>query len=110
MRRLLSFVGTLMLLVLVFTGTTAHAAEAFGCIEVRADSAGHFDGDRDQVPADADKGVAHHHGGCGGHCVAVPATVDGAQTSSGDEAPPAFRARRGLPSLEPGRALRPPIA
>ena len=110
MRRFLTMVGTLMLVVLVFTGTTAHAAEAFGCIEVRADSAGHFDGDRDEVPADADKGVAHHHGGCAGHCVAVPATFDAAHLAPGNEAPPAFRAKRVLPSLEPGRALRPPIA
>ncbi len=110
MRRFLNLVGTLMLFVLVFTGTAAHAAEAVGCIEVSSNSAGHFEGDRDQVPADADKGAPHHHGGCSGHHVAVPATFDGAQIASGEEGRPALRAKRGLPGLEPGRALRPPIA
>lgn len=110
MRRLLTLVSTLMLVVLVFTGTTSHAAEAFGCVEVSADSAGHFDGDRDQVPADADKGVPHHHGGCSGHHIAVPATAGATQIAAGDETRPGARNRDGLPSREPDRALRPPIA
>ena len=110
MRRLLTLVGTLMLVVLVWTSTAAHAAEAFGCAEISADSIGHFDGDGDQVPADADKGVPHHHGGCSGHHVGVPATLDAVQPATGEEAAPGGGAKWGLPSLEPDRALRPPIA
>lgn len=110
MRRFLTLVGALMLVVLVWTSSAAHAAEAFGCIEVSANSVGHFDGDDDQVPSDTDKRVPHHHGGCSGHHVGVPATVDAAVPTAAGESPAALRAKYGLPSREPDRALRPPIA
>ena len=36
---------------------------------------GHSAGDADEVPADADKGYPHHHGGCHDHGIGVPATA-----------------------------------
>ena len=110
MRRLLSLVSILMLAVMLWTGTTAHAAEAMGCVEVSAEAFGHFDGDSDQVPADPDKGVPHHHGGCHGHHVGV--AVD----AEAPKAAPAASGTRGLrpeamdAGCDPGTTLRPPIA
>ena len=110
MRRWLTIIGTMMLAVMIWTGTTAHAAEAMGCVEVSVDAAGHFDGDRDEVPADSDKAVPHHHGGCHGHHIAV-ADDDGSE--AGADADPGNRAdlpETDIPGAEPGTALRPPIA
>lgn len=111
MRQWLRLVGSLMLLVMLWTGNAAHAAEAFGCVEVGAEAPGHFDGDGDQTPADPAKGAAHHHGGgCHGHHNA---------TGAGGGAPPlpdsaAALLDRGpdirIAGRAPPTALRPPIA
>ena len=111
MRRWLHLIGSLMLVVMLWTGNVAHAAEAFGCVEVSAETLGHFDGDGDERPTDPDKGVPHHHGGgCHGHHNAV----------AGDDADPAVADRRAilldrspdtlLAGRAPPAALRPPIA
>lgn len=110
MRSLLTLVSALMLAVLAWTSMAAQAADALQCIEVGADSAGHFEGDRDQVPSDSDKGAPHHHGGCSGHHVGVPTTANSIPLSVVEESRPPLRRKFGLPSLEPDRALRPPIA
>ena len=110
MRRWLSLIGTLMLVLMVWTGTTAHAAEAMGCIEVSAESTGHFDGDRDEVPADSDKAVPHHHGGCHGHHVAV---ADRGEPDANATASVGYRTARvklSLARADSGTALSPPIA
>ena len=106
----LRLIASLMVAVMLWTANVAHAAEAFGCVEVSAATPGHVDGDRDQRTGDTDKAVPHHHGGCHGHHNAtaadsgdVPATVSA----------PALLARW-TDLLETGRgpptALRPPIA
>ena len=110
MRGLFSLVGTLMLVVMLWTGTTAHAAEAMGCIEVSVDAAGHFDGDGDEVPADPDKGAPHHHGGCHGHHVGVAADAEGPKTISAASGTRGLRPEALAASCDPGTALRPPIA
>lgn len=110
MRRWLSLLGTLMLVVMLWTGSTAHAAEMFVCVETTAASADHSSGKRDQSPADSGKAATHHHGGCHSHHVAVPG--DEASTVSSDTIAdpvglaPDFR----VAGDEPGTTLRPPIA
>ncbi len=77
MRRLIILVLSMLLASSLGLGSVAHAAEAITCVSVSAEPvAGHVDGDRDQVPADAEKGYPHHHGGCHGHHVGVPITTD----------------------------------
>lgn len=110
MRGLLSLVGTLMLVVMLWTGTTAHAAEAMGCIEVSADAPGHFEGDEDQVPADPDKGVPHHHGGCHGHHVGVASDTEAPNAAPASSNSPGLRHESMASGCDPGTALRPPIA
>lgn len=71
MRRLLPF---LLCLMLVLTGWSSmtHAAEAgdgrLGGIAFTV----HAPGDGDEVPADADNALPHHHGLCHGHDVGEP--------------------------------------
>ncbi len=73
MQRILSFLIGLALLASLGLGAVGHANEPICSPGVEAPvSAGHVDGDADQVPADAGKGYPHHHGGCHGHQVAVP--------------------------------------
>lgn len=75
MRRLSALIICLMLVLSLGFGSVAHAAEVPGGVEVSsATSIGHANGDGDQVPADSQKGYAHHHDGCHGHDIGVPIT------------------------------------
>ena len=110
MHRWTSLVGAMMLVLMLWTGGAAHAAERFDCMPVTTDVAGHYDGDQDQLPSSPDQGVAHHHSGCNGHHVAAPAslhTIDMSQ--SGKSIPLAWR-EAGVPGHSPDTDLRPPIA
>ena len=110
MRRWLTLIGTTMLVLMIWTGTTAHAAETFACGDIATASAEEPGGKRDQPPADPGKSATHHHGGCHGHHVAI----------SNDETPTATNAPIATlvgpaPNLEvkgdgPATNLRPPIA
>ena len=110
MPRLTAIVSAVLLVLMFWTGTTAHAAERLDCITVGSETTGHHDGDSDQSPASSDKGVAHHHTSCGGHQLAAPTDVLAAALNTvrrpqlfGDPA-------AGVPGREPENQLRPPIA
>lgn len=110
MPRLTAIVSAMLLVLMLWTGTTVHAAERLDCIEVGAETTGHYDGDPDQTPASSDKGVAHHHTSCGGHQLAAPTDISAAALAPvrrtnlfGDPA-------AGVPGREPENQLRPPIA
>lgn len=110
MRRFLPFISAMMLLLVLWTGSAAHAAEAIGCGELTTSETGHFEGDRDQVPSDGDKATPHHHSACHGHCVATPsnnrlATLPNLASSALTKAAADFHSGSG-----PGASLRPPIA
>ena len=110
MQRLTAIFGGLMLVLFVWTGSAAHAAQRFDCIPVSSEAPGHFEGDRDEAPAKGEKGVAHHHSGCSGHQYAASAGYDlpsaPHQTSSA-----AIGWNEGhATSREPDQQLRPPIA
>ena len=111
MRRLLPLLSALMLVLVLWSGTGAHAAEMMECNEVASSSdAGHFEGDGDQVPADSDKGTPHHHSACHGHCVAIPSGL-GATTTYDEVREPLSMAAHDLHlGAVPDLTLRPPIA
>jgi hypothetical protein len=98
-----------MLILTAWSGM-AHAAEAAGGSMGGVEFTVHAPGDGDEVPADGDNALPHHHGICHGHDIGQPA-----RTSS-----PALSATAGLiPSPTPDRmlseadghvALRPPKA
>lgn len=102
--------GALMLVLMVWTGGLAHAAEQIECIPVTSEAAGHFEGDGDQLPSDPDQSVAHHHAGCSGHQVAAASGSPALSFApSARTAPHAWR-EAGAPGREPDTHLRPPIA
>jgi hypothetical protein len=110
MQRLTTFFGVMMLVLFIWTGSTAHAAERFDCIPVSSEAPGHFEGDRDQEPSKGEKGVAHHHSGCNGHQYAASSgpliPLIACQRST--VAPPLVEQH--ATSREPDGQLRPPIA
>ena len=109
MPRLTAIVSAVLLVLMFWTGTKAHAVERLDCITVGLETTEHHDGDSDQSPASSDKGVARHHTSCGGHQLATPTDVPAAALNSvrrpqlfGDPA-------AGVPGHEPENQLRPPI-
>lgn len=110
MQRWLTLVGAVMLVLMLWTGGAAHAAERFDCIPASSEAPGHFEGDRDQAPAKGEKGVAHHHSGCPGHQLGAPA--DGAASLASTQSAafiPGWIEER-MSGHSPDRQLRPPIA
>lgn len=99
-----------MLVLMLWTGGAAHAAERFGCIPVTAETIEHFDGDEDQLPSSPDQGVAHHHSGCVGHHVTVPAGLTSIEIVALDTDIPFTWREAGVPGHDPEGDLRPPIA
>lgn len=110
-RSFLPLISAFMLVLMFWTGSAAHAAEALECGgETSAAAVGHYDGDRDQVPADDDKAAPHHHNACHGHCMAMP-TADRASLPLHQNSNGLTETNRGLQSGSgPGTSLRPPIA
>ena len=109
MPRLTAIVSAMLLVLMLWTGTTVHAAERLDCITVGTETTGHYDGDPDQTPVSSE-GVAHHHTSCGGHQLAAPTDIPAAALAPvrrtnlfGDPA-------AGVPGREPENQLRPPIA
>ncbi|MBO9712186.1 hypothetical protein [Sphingomonas sp.] len=111
MRRLTALFLALALCLSLFAASASHAVEQLGCVDAAsAVEAGHFDGDKDEVPADADKGYPHHHGVCHGHHVAAE-TDSGSPLWHDDVREQPVPARiRGLAFATADPALRPPQA
>ena len=110
MIRLKPIFGALMLVLMLWTGGLAHAAERAVCIPAAAETGGHYEGDDDQLPSDREQGVAHHHAGCSGHQLAAPAEQPAMIAKHVSGPAPLARSQRGLYGHDPDGRLRPPIA
>jgi hypothetical protein len=112
MKRLMAFFAFLALVISMGTGAVAHAVEALACVDIveSVSSLGHMAGDGDQVPADAEKGYPHHHGGCSGHGVAEPAAEPRIVTPFGSVSSPLAERSEGLTPRTVATLLRPPQA
>lgn len=110
MRSLRTLLSAMMLVLMLWAGGVAHAAEMVECIPAAAEAAGHYDGDGDQLPSDREQGVAHHHTGCSGHHLAAPAGVSETPMSYLGSARCFSLNETGPPSHNPDNRLRPPIA
>lgn len=110
MRRLLPLISAFMLVLVLWTGSAAHAAEAMDCGDTSVSAGAHYEGDADEVPADADKGTPHHHGVCHGHCAAVPADAGSANIAALSGILQVLRPSNFRSGTPPDLALRPPIA
>lgn len=90
--------------------TTIHAREISATTTIECSGVVHYEGDADQSPPDSDKAVPHHHGGCHGQFVGLPATLPiGAEPASADM-PSIVTIFSALPSYGAGPPLRPPAA
>lgn len=110
MFRMKALFGALMLVLMLWTGGLAHAAERVVCIPATAEAAGHYEGDDDQLPSDREQGVAHHHTGCSGHQLAAPAEQPAIILNHSSGTVPLARNEAGLHDHDPDGQLRPPIA
>lgn len=110
MQRWTSLLGAMMLVLMVWTGTAAYAAERLDCIPANSEAAGHYDGDGDQWPSKGESGATHHHSGCSGHQVAAPVEAGAAVLTSAGKTVPAAWDAFGLAGRVPDDQLRPPIA
>jgi hypothetical protein len=71
---MLPFFACLMLLLTGWAGM-AHAAEIAGGSIGGVELSVHAPGDGDEVPADGDNALPHHHASCHGHDAGTPAPV-----------------------------------
>lgn len=110
MNRRTTIVGALMLLLMLWTGGLAHAAEQATCIPATAESAAHFDGDGDEFPPDSGQNTAHHHTGCSGHQIAASVEDPKLSLPNFSVSLPFPRRQAGLHGHDPDGQLRPPIA
>jgi hypothetical protein len=110
MKRLAAILGMLIFVFTIWTSSPVVAATPSHCVPISESASGHFEGDRDQVPDQSGKGVAHHHSGCGGHQLSASTDVSATMIAVPDEAAHAVRPDFGLVGRSPDRELRPPIA
>lgn len=99
-----------MLVLMLWTGGLAHAAEQASCIPATAELAAHYEGDGDEGRSDGDQGIAHHHTGCSGHQLAATAAFTQVSLQSSTASVPLSGRQRGMHGYDPECELRPPIA
>lgn len=110
MRPWKTLIGAMMLVLMLWAGGLAHAAERVDCIPATAEAPGHYEGDDDQLPSDRDQGVVHHHAGCSGHQLAAPAGQPAIIFNHSTATVPLARSEAGPHDHDPDGQLRPPIA
>ena len=89
---------------------TVHAQESFAAVDISCGGTMHAEGDGDEVPADSDQRMPHHHGACHGHSLTAP-VMSSALTAMAvaceipnPSGTPRFANRTIGPALEPPRA------
>lgn len=108
MRRVLPLIAAVMVMLTLWSGTAAHAAEDLR--PAAAEMAMHFDGDGDEAPADDHGTVPHHHGICHADHVGIPAALAANQIEDAEANRPHDLAEAFAASADLGAAIRPPIA
>ncbi len=113
MGRLATYISTMMLALLLWSGTAAHAveaAEAASCDSSVSASVDQGDHDRGSKSGEADHSAIHHHGGCHGHCSAVGNGVTARSTDLGKGLPATWDHSAFDSGTGPDQDIRPPIA
>lgn len=110
MKRWTHLFVALALVLMMWAGGTARAAEGYDPIVVSAESTGHFSGDSDEVPSDQHQGTPHHHAACGEYQVAAWNDIPAASIEPLSSLPALARRKGDKPGREPDAQLRPPIA
>jgi hypothetical protein len=109
MRRLLPFLACLMVILTSWSGM-AHAAEVAGGSIAGVELTFHAVGDGDEVPADSDNGLPHHHTVCHGHDIGHPAPGPVPAVYTADGQRPMLLPVHVLAPAGEDVALRPPQA
>ena len=109
MRKLLPFLACLMLVLTGWSGML-HAAEAAMGSVAGIEMTMHAAGDGDEVPADGDDGLPHHHSVCHGHDIGTPMPAPAQMTHVRKTALCSRSAQPALVSADQGVSLRPPQA
>ena len=102
--------SALFLVLMVWAGGFAHAAEPVDCIPAASETAGHYEGDSDQLPLDREQGVAHHHASCNGHQLAANEAQPALDTHQSSSTLPRAGSQDRPRGYDPDGDLRPPIA
>lgn len=110
MPRCTSLFGAILLVLMLWTGGAAHAAEQFACAPVTTEAAEQNDGNEGSSPASPNKCVTHNHGGCAGHHLAAQSSTPSIELAQQRETASFARQEVGIPGLIPDNDLRPPIA
>lgn len=110
MRRWTTMIGAMLLVLMLWTGATGHAAERVECPPGAIEATLHSDGQQPPAPAQPDSSTLHQHFGCSGHHLVAPDMPKPAALASGPGPMPANRQSGLHPGDEPGLNLRPPIA
>jgi len=114
MRKLLSSIAGLMLVLMLWSGSHASIANAGGfssCSSVVEGTApGHTPGDADEVPGDGDKATPHHHNTGHSHEIGVPGREWAAALIPPVVLPRILAVCTHPTPFAPHRDLRPPIA
>ena len=110
MTRWTSILGAILLVLMLWTGGTANAAERFGCNPLTTTAADYDGGSQDQLPSTPDKCVTHNHSGCASHHLAAPASAPSMELALLQETAHFAWHEVGVPGHSPDSELRPPIA
>jgi len=110
MSRWTSILGALLLVLMLWTGGAAQAANVPSMEPIAIEAVAHFDGDKDEVPSDRHQGTPHHHSVCGEHQVATASDLASPSVHGCASNPRLARAALEFPGREPDWHLRPPIA
>ena len=110
MKRWTNLFGALLLVLFLWTGTPASAADGYLPVSVAGESVAHFDGDSDQVPSDDHNSTSHHHVTCGEQFAVAANDLPSAASTAGAREH-RVRASDSFERLrQPDSELRPPIA
>lgn len=105
-----SMLGAILLVLILWTGGTANAADRFDCNPATTAASDYDGGSQDQLPSSPDKCVTHNHSGCGGHHLATPTSTPSMQLALRQETATFAWHEVGIPGHSPDSELRPPIA
>lgn len=110
MERLKAILSTLVLALLLWSGSAAHAVEPAPCA-TRSSGVAKVSVERgDAEPAGTAKKAVQSHGACHGHCTAVMAGASDRVSDNERTAPASWIGTSFDAGADPGRTIRPPIA
>lgn len=109
MSRWTSILTAILLVLTLWAGGPANAAEQFACNSAVTAAADYDGGTQDQSPMSPDNCATHSHGGCASHHLAAPASAPLMELALQETARFGWH-QVGVAGHSPDSELRPPIA